>query len=153
MIDKSVFSDDDWRAIVDAPLRTSLAMFAAGDHGPISMVKEASAMRRAVSRPGDRGDATALIAQISAEAEGHEARHDVRPHHGQSMDVLTDSALADLEPAAAALRKLPAAEAAEVAGWFVDIARAVAGASKDVSAKEQATIDRIAALFEVTGTE
>ena len=22
MIDKSVFSDDDWRAIVDAPLRT-----------------------------------------------------------------------------------------------------------------------------------
>jgi hypothetical protein len=149
--DKSVFSDDEWRAIVDAPLRATLAMFAAGEHGPISMVKEASASARAIARPGDRGAASALIAQISAEAEGREARHDVKAHHGQSMDVVSDTALSELEPAAAALRKLPDVEAAEVAGWYVDVARAVAGASKGTSTKEQAVIDKIAALFKVTG--
>ena len=45
MTDKSFFSDDEWRELVDAPLRATMAMFAAGEHGPISMVKEASAER------------------------------------------------------------------------------------------------------------
>ena len=147
MTDKSAFTDDEWKAITDAPLLVSLAMFAAGQHGPISMVKEASASARAVARPGNRGAATALIAEISPEAEGREARHDMRAHHGKSMDAVIEGALADLQPAAAALRKLPLDEAAEVAGWFVDIARAVAAASKGVSADEQATIDKIAATF------
>ena len=128
-------------------------MFAAGEHGPISMVKEASASARAIAHPGDRGAASALIAQISAEAEGREARHDAKAHHGKSMDAVTDTALTELQPAAAALRKLPDAEAAEVAGWFVDVAHAVADASKGISPKEQATIDKIAALFKVTGTD
>ena len=136
---------------MDAPLRATLAMFAAGEHGPISMVKEASASARAIARPGDRGAASALIAQISAEAESREARHDVKAHHGQSMDVVTATALRELEPAADALHKLPDAEAAEVAGWYVDVARAVGSASKGTSAKEQAVIDKIAALFQVTG--
>jgi ABC-type amino acid transport substrate-binding protein len=153
MTDKSVFSDDEWRAIVDAPLRVSLAMFAAGEHGPISMVKEASASARALARPGDRGAASALIAQISSEAEGREARHDARAHHGQSMDAVADTALSELQPAVVALRKLPDEEAAEVAGWFVDIARAVAAASKGVNPKEQATIDKIAAMFAVKGND
>ena len=78
MTDKSAFTDDEWKAIVDAPLLVSLAMFAAGQHGPISMVKEASASARGIARPGERGAATALIAQISPEAESREARHDVR---------------------------------------------------------------------------
>lgn len=151
MTDKSAFSDDEWHEIVDAPLRVTLAMVAAGEHGPISMVKEASASARAISKPGDRGAASALITQISAEADGKEARHDVKAHHGKSMEAVTDTALGDLEAAAAALRKLPTAEAAEVAGWLVDIARAVADASKGVSEREQATIDRVAATFKVTG--
>ena len=151
MTDKSVFSDDEWREIVDAPLRATLAMFAAGEHGPISMVKEASASARAIAKPGDRGAASELIAQIAAEAEGKEARHDAKAQHGQSMEAVTDTALEELKPAAAALRKLPTLEAAEVAGWIVDIARAVADASKGVNEREQATIDRIAATFKVTG--
>ena len=150
MTDKSVFSDDEWREIVDAPLRATLAMFAAGEHGPISMVKEASASARAIAKPGDRGAASELIAQIAAEAEGKEARHDAKAQHGQSMEAVIDTALEELKPAAAALRKLPTVEAAEVAGWLVDIARAVADAAKGVSEREQATIDRIAATFKVT---
>lgn len=147
MTDKSAFTDDEWKAITEAPLLATLAMFAAGEHGPISMMKEASASARGIAQPGDRGAATALIAQIVPEAESHEARHDVRQHHGKSMDEIVENALADLQPAAAALRKLPGAEAAEVAGWIGDIARAVAAASKGVSPREQETIDKIVAIF------
>ena len=92
-----------------------------------------------------------MIAQISAEAESKEARHDAKVHHGKSMETITDTALGELQPAATAVRKLPEVEAAEVAGWLVDIARAVAGASKGVSDREQATIDKIAAMFKVAG--
>ena len=43
MTDKSAFTDDEWHALTDAPLLVTAAVFAAGEHGPISMVKEASA--------------------------------------------------------------------------------------------------------------
>src|SRR6476646_1418218 len=130
MTDKSVFSEAEWHALTDAPLLVTLAIFVSGEHGPISMVKEATASARAIAKPGDRGAASELIMQIAAEAEGKEARHDANAHHGQSMEAVTDAALDQLKPAAAALRKLPPAEAAEVAGWIVDIARAVADAGK-----------------------
>ena len=149
MTDKSVFSDDEWREIMGAPLHDP-GDVSGGQHGPISMVKEAGASTRAIAKPGDRGDASELIAQIAAEAEGKEARHDAKAHHGQSMEALIESALEELKPAAAALRKLPTVEAAEVAGWLVDIARAVTDTAKGVSEREQATIDRIAATFKVT---
>ena len=147
MTDKSVFSEAEWHALVDAPLLITLAMVAAGDHGPISMVKEASATARALARPGDRGAANDLIAEIARDAEGREARHDVNTHRGKTMDAVLDSALSDLRPAAAALRKLPAQEATQVSAWLVDIARAIAAAAKGVSPKEQATIDKVAAVF------
>ena len=46
MTDKSTFTDDEWHALTDAPLLVTMAIFAAGEHGPISMVKEASASAR-----------------------------------------------------------------------------------------------------------
>ena len=45
MTDKTAFTDEEWHALTETPLLISLAMVAAGDHGPISMVKEASATR------------------------------------------------------------------------------------------------------------
>lgn len=53
MTDRSMFSDDDWHALTDAPLLVTLAIFATGEHGPISMVKEASASARAPARSRD----------------------------------------------------------------------------------------------------
>jgi hypothetical protein len=151
MTDKSVFTEDEWHALAEAPLLISLAMVAAGEHGPISMVKEASAAARALARPGDHGAANDLIAEIAHDAESREARHDASAHRGKSMEEVIDGALADLQPAAAALAKLPSDEAAEVREWFVSIARAVAAAAKGVTPAEQATIDRIAAIFGVAG--
>jgi hypothetical protein len=147
MTDKSVFSDAEWHALTDAPLLVTLAIFITGEHGPISMVKEASASARAIARPGDRGSATALIAEIAAEAESKEARHDMKEHRGASQDEALQRSLTDLQPAATALAKLPADEAAQVGGWIVDIAKAVAGAAKTVNPAEQAAIDKVAALF------
>jgi hypothetical protein len=150
MTDKAVFSEAEWHALTDAPLRVTLAMFVTGEHGPISMVKEASASARAIARPGDRGTADSLIGEIAADAETKEARHDMREHRGASMDEVLQRVLTDLQPAAAALAKLPADEAAQVGAWLVDIAKAVAGAAKAVKPAEQKAIDQIATLFTPT---
>src|SRR5690348_12900697 len=116
MTDKSAFTDDEWHALTDAPLLVTMAIFAAGEHGPISMVKEASASARAIARPGDHGEANELIGQIASEAETKEARHDMKEHRGPDLDAAIAGALADLAPAAAALHtKATPIEAAEVA--------------------------------------
>ena len=151
MTDKTAFTDEEWHAITDAPLLVTMAIFAAGEHGPISMVKEASASARSIAQPGNRGDASELIGQIAAEAESKEARHDMKEHRGKDVDSTIASALADLEPAAKAIHaKTTAAEAAEVAGWLVDIAQAVAKAAKTVNPKEQETIEKVTAIFRVS---
>ena len=151
MTDKSAFTAEEWHALTDAPLMVTMAIFAAGEHGPISMVKEASASARSIANPGNRGIATELIAQIAAEADGKEARHDMKQHREKDLDATIAGALADLEPAAAALRaNTSPMEAAEVAGWLLDIAEAVAKAAKTVNAKEQETIERITAILRVT---
>jgi hypothetical protein len=149
MTDKSAFTDDEWKALTQAPLLISLAMVAVGQHGPISMVKEAAATARTLTQPGDRGAADELVAAIAKEAEGHEARHDASQHRGKSFEDTVDEALTELQGAASALAKLPADESGPVAAWFVDIARAVADAAKGTSEQETATIGRIAAVFGV----
>ena len=62
-------------------------------------------------------------------------------------DEALHRAVADLAPAAKALRRLPVDEAAGVGAWLIDIAKAVAGASKDVNDAERAAIDEIAGVF------
>lgn len=149
MTDKAVFSDDEWHAVTDAPLLVTAAIFYAGEHGPISMVKEASASARSISKPGERGVANELIGQIVAEANTKEARAELKEHRGPTPQAAIESALEELEPAAAALKKLPDDEAAQVAAWFLDIARAVAESAKTVNPDEQATIEKLATLFGV----
>src|SRR5438105_428497 len=83
-----------------------------------------------------------LIGQIVAEANTKEARAEMKEHRGPTPQAAVESVLHDLEPAAAALRKLPPDEAAQVAAWFVAIAEAVAQSAKTVNADEQATIEK-----------
>jgi hypothetical protein len=145
--DKAFFSTDDWQALADAPMFVTLAMVAVGEHGPISMVKEASASARAMTQPGDRFPANDLIVAIAHDAEGHEARHDVSQHRGKSFEETVDHALVGLRAARTALDKIPSEEAVQVAGWFVDIARAVAAAAKGTNDREAETIAKIAEVF------
>ena len=149
MTDKSVFTDDEWHALTDAPLLVTTAIFLAGEHGPISMIKEASASARSISRPGERGVANELIGEIVAEANTKEARAEMKEHRGPTPQAAIAGVLDDLEPAATALKKLPPDEGAQVAAWLLDIAKAVAASAKTVNPDEQATIDKLAALFGV----
>jgi len=152
MTDKSVFTEAEWHALTDAPLLVTAAVFYAGEHGPISMVKEASAGARAVTKPGEHGAANELIGEIVAEANTKEARTEIKEHRGPTPQAAIENVLHELEPAAAALKKLPPEEATQVATWFLDIAQAVARSAKTVNPDEQATIDKIRALFGVTAT-
>jgi hypothetical protein len=149
MTGRSVFSDDEWKALTDAPLLVTLALFAVGEHGPISMVKEAAASARAIAHPPAGGPADELIAEIAREAEGKEARHDAQAHRGKDLDEVVDAVLTDLGSAARALQKLPADEAAQISSWFIDISKAVAAAAKTVTPEEQTTINKIAEIFAV----
>jgi hypothetical protein len=151
MTDKSGFTEEEWHALTDAPLLITAAIFAVGEHGPISMLKEASASARSISRPGERGVANELIGQIVAEANTKEARAELKEHRGPTPQAAVESVLRDLEPAATALKqKLLADEAAQVGAWFVAIAEAVAQSAKTVNPDEQVTIEKLAALFGVT---
>jgi hypothetical protein len=149
MTDKSAFTDDEWHALSDATLLVTLAIFAVGEHGPISMVKEASASARAIAHPGEHGPANALITELATAAETKEARHDMKEHRGKSMEEALEHSLSGLAPTAAALKKIPADEAAQVGAWLVDIAKAIAASAKTVTPEEQGAIDRIAAQFGV----
>jgi hypothetical protein len=143
MTDKSFFSDDEWKALSEAPLYVTLAVVAVAEHGPISMVKEAAASARLLAQPGERGTAAELITAISHDAQSHEARHDTKEHRGKSIDETVDQAINQLAPARAALGRLPLEEAIEVRGWLMEIARGVADAAKGVNEREQAVIERI----------
>jgi hypothetical protein len=150
MTDKSAFTDDEWHALTDAPMLVTAAVFYAGEHGPISMLKEATASAHAIAKPGEHGPANELIGHIVSEANSKEARAEIKEHRGPTPQAAIESVLHELEPAAAALKKLPADESAQVAAWFVAIAQAVAQSAKTVNPDEQATIDKIKSLFGVT---
>jgi hypothetical protein len=150
MSDKSVFTDEEWHAVTDAPLLVTAAMIYTGEHGPISMLKEATASAHAIAKPGEHGIANALIGEIVAQANTKETRAELKEKRGPTPQAAVEGVLKELQPAADALNKLPADERAEVANWFVAIARAVAQSAKKVSPDEQATIDKIAKVFNVT---
>lgn len=149
MTDKSAFTAEEWHALTDAPLLITEAIFLVGEHGPLSMIKEASASARAITHPGEHGAANALIGEIVAEANTKEARADARKHRGSTPQAAVEGVLDELKPAAAALKKLPADEAGQVAGWFVAIGEAVARSAKTVNPDEAATIKKIASVFGV----
>jgi hypothetical protein len=149
MTDKSDLTDAEWHALTDAPLLVTMTMVAAGQHGPISMMKESSASAHAIIAPGDRGAANSLIQQLLPEAQSKQARHDAKEHKGATIAAVVAGCLGDLEEAAAVTRKLPADEAHGLGSWLFDIASAVAAASKGVSDTERDALDKIAALFGV----
>jgi len=80
MADKSDFTDAEWKAVAEAPLLVTVTMFAAGQHGPISMIKESAAGARVIHVDVDHGLAAhfaAFLALLEANEEGP-ARHDPR---------------------------------------------------------------------------
>ena len=94
MTDKSAFSESEWHALTDAPLLITAAVFIPGEHGPISLVKEASASAKSISKPGERGVANELIGQIVAEANTKEARAELKEHRGPTPQAAIEERVA-----------------------------------------------------------
>ena len=67
MTDKSFFTEEEWKALTEAPLAVTLAMVAVGQHGPISMVKEAAASAREIAKlpPEEAGEVRAWLLDIA----------------------------------------------------------------------------------------
>jgi len=149
MTDKSAFTQDEWHALTEAPLLIAEAVFLVGEHGPISMLKEASASARAITHPGEHQAANALIGEIVAEANTKEARAEAKKHRGPTPEAAIEGMLVELQAAATALKKLPSDEAEQVAAWFVSIAETIARSAKTVNPSEDATISKIATTFGV----
>jgi hypothetical protein len=143
MTDRSFFTDAEWTALSQAPLHVTTAVLAVAQHGPIALLKEASATAKVLARPGDHGPATELIAAIAHEAQGHDARHAAKADRGPTADAVVDEAVSELAPAATAIARLPVAEGAEVRAWLIDLANAVAGAAKGTSEREAAVVERV----------
>jgi len=148
MTDRSAFSAEEWKSLAEAPLQITVAIMAVGPHGPVTMVKEAAASAREIARPGTQGAADQLIAEIAKDANSHEARHDAEAHRGQSPEQIAEGAIAAVETAVNALGKIWADESAAVRRWYVDIAKAVAGAARAITPDEQAVLDRLNRLLE-----
>jgi hypothetical protein len=143
MTDRSFFTDAEWTALSEAPLHVTSAMVAVAEHGPISVLKEASAAAKLLTNPGDRGPATDLITALAVEARGHDARHAAKGDRSGSPDEVVDHAIAELAPATAAMGRLPVEEAIEVRAWLLDLAHAVADAAKGMNAREESTLERL----------
>lgn len=150
MTDRSAFTDEQWRALTDAPVDIMLAVALVGDHGPISMMKESAAGAKALVRPAHSGPADLLISQIAPEAKDKQARHDAKAHKGSTPNVVVDALLDDVAAAVAALGTIPAEESAQVRQWLYEIAVAVASASKGIKDSEQELLDRLAGVLGVT---
>ena len=128
MTDRSFFTDDEWAALSQAPLHVTMAVVAVAEHGPISLIKEASATAKSLAPPGrprSRRPSSSPPSPTRRRATTPATRP--RAIAERSPDEVVDEALAELQPATAAIAKLPIAEAAEVRAWLIDLANNVAG--------------------------
>ena len=144
-----VLRERTWHAPTDAP-SSSAAVFIPGEHGPISLVKGSGARAlKSISKPGERGVASELIGQIVAEANTKEVRRTEGPSRTWTPQAAVEDVLHDLEPAAAAAKKLPPDEAAGrgVVPRHRPSGRAVGQCGQP---DEQASIDKLATLFGTT---
>ena len=71
-------------AVTEAPVQVTVAMTAAGEHGPISMVRRSSAAVHAHFPSRRSGPANELIGAIAVVAEGKEVRKDVSKEAGSA---------------------------------------------------------------------
>jgi hypothetical protein len=106
MTDKSSFTDEEWKELTEAPLLVTLALFAAGEHGPISMVKEASASARhhRLHLP-PAAPLTSSSSRSPRKLESAKAPQRA-PASSRKTEQVAEASLADLGGAATALRKL-----------------------------------------------
>jgi hypothetical protein len=158
MADKSSFTADEWKKLIEAPMLAGIAVTAAE---PSGLMAASGALAKV------KADAAAdpLIKAIAAEYETAEgrtiARDDLKARLGGGKPAdITSKAVAALGEVAAILDAKAPENAAAVRSWLAAISRSVAEASKEggvlgfggvqVSDLEKATLDQVASALKVT---
>jgi hypothetical protein len=165
MADKSSFTADEWKKLIEAPMLAGIAVTAADPSGLWGTLKESIAASGALAKAKADAAADPLIKAIAAEYETSEGRRvaldgiKARLGGGKPADA-TSRAVAALGEAAAILDAKAPANAAAVRRWLAAISRAVAEAAKEggvlgfggvqVSDAEKATLAQVAAALKVT---
>jgi hypothetical protein len=165
MADKSSFTADEWKKLIEAPMLAGIAVTAADPSGLWGMLKEGMAASGALAKVKADAAADPLIKAIAAEYETAEGRTIARDGlkarlSGGKPAETTSKAVAALGEVAAVLDAKAPENAAAVRRWLATISRAVAEASKEggilgfggvqVSDAEKATLAQVASALKVT---
>ena len=165
MADKSSFTAEEWKALVEAPMLAGIAVTAADPSGLWGTLKESFATGGALAKVKSDAAANPLIKAIVTEYDSSEgrgiARDGLKARLGGSKpaDIAT-KAVAALGNVSTILEAKAPGDAPAVRAWLAAISQAVAEASKEggflgfggvqVSDAEKATLDQVAAALKLT---
>lgn len=159
MADKSNFTPDEWKKIVEAPLLAGFAVSAGDPSGFIGTLQEGLASAKALAAAKADANADALIKAVVDDLltpEGRTAARDGVKNviQGAQLSEIKDRALVELGKTAAILNSKAPAESTAFRNWLNYIAKTVAEAGTEggflgfggvkVSDAERATLDEIA---------
>ena len=165
MADKSSFTADEWKKLVEAPMLAAIAVTAADPSGLWGTLKESIAAGGALTRVKTDAAADPLIKAIAAEYETGEGRSIARDGlkarlGGGKPAEAAGKAVTALGEVAAILDAKAPENAAAARGWLASISQAVAEASKEggflgfggvqVSDAEKATLAQVASALKAT---
>ena len=131
MADKSSFTADEWKKLIEAPMLAAIAVTAADPSGLWGMLKEGIAASGALAKAKADAAADPLIKAIAAEYETAEGRSIARDGlkarlGGGKPAEATSNAVAALGALAPILDAKAPENAAAVRSWLAAISRAVA---------------------------
>lgn len=158
MADKSTFTADEWKKIIEAPLLAGFAVSAGDPSGFIGTLQEGLASAKALAAAKADANADALIKAVVDDLLTPEGRTAAREGvksviQGAQLSEIKDRALAELGKTAAILNAKAPAEATAFRNWLNYIAKMVAEAGTEggflgfggvkVTDSERATLDEI----------
>jgi hypothetical protein len=162
MVEKSSFSPDEWRRILQAPLLAGLAVSAADPSGWLGTLRESLANARALEAFGAEGESDRLIRAVLDDLSTPEGRMAAREGvrhliQGAEMSQIKATTLAELGAAARMLDRACPVESGGFRKWLEEVARIVAEAATEggllgfggarVSDAERATLAEIRAAL------
>jgi hypothetical protein len=161
MADKSNFTPDEWKALLQGVMAAGIAITAAEPSGLWGLLKEGFAggavMAKAKTDPSANGLVKAVVDDFGA-AEGSAARDGLKARFKQSKPAeIKEACIATLRQAAAIVDAKAPGDAAAYKAWLQQISQHVAEASKEggflgiggvpVSDAEKATLTEISSAL------
>ncbi len=161
MADKSNFTPDEWKALLQGVIAAGIAITAAEPSGLWGLLKEGFAggavMAKAKTDPSTNGLVKAVVDDFGA-AEGSAARDGLKARFKQSKPAeIKEACIATLRQAAAIVDAKAPGDAAAYKAWLQQISQHVAEAAKEggflgiggvpVSDAEKATLTEISSAL------